>query len=252
MWHLFDCWDDIADRVTRAKMIRLYLDFDGTLVHFRPKPDQVKLREKTKVALRKLVRHPNLNVAILSGRRRSVLIRHINVPGVQYLGLYGWENGNSISVPTETVTSLSHIHGTLAQLAAELPGVSLENKGVSLAVHFRGAPLMTTRRAHVRIRKALKRYKTQLHVLRSDNVWDVVPVEVRGKGVALRKALEGAERPYLGIYVGDDGNDEPAFEALHSGITVRVGAVRKTNARYWLRDPKEVCMFLKRLEVELP
>jgi trehalose-phosphatase len=252
MRHLFDCWDEIARRVGAVRMVRLYLDFDGTLVSFRPNPDQVKLREKTKAALRKLVRHRELNVAILSGRRRAVLVRHIKVPGVQYLGLYGWENGTGISVPPKTAASLSHVRGALAKLPAELPGVSLENKGISLAIHFRGAPPAAIHRARVRIRRTLHRFQKELHIMRSDNVWDVVPRTVHGKGVALHQALENAEKPFLGIYVGDDTNDEPAFAALRGGITVRVGSVRRTNARYWLRDPKEVWMFLNRLEVELP
>lgn len=252
MQHLFDCWDEITRRVNKAERVRLYLDFDGTLVTFRPKPEQVKLREKTKMALKKLVRHKDLTVAILSGRRRNVLIRHIDVPGIQYLGLYGSENGNKVSISAETNADLSKVRRSLAGLPAEIPGISLENKGISLAVHFRGATPNETQRAHLLVRRATKRFHSGLHIVRSDTVWDVVPTAVHGKGVALRKSLKGAEKPFLGIYVGDDGNDEPAFKALHGGITVRVGTVPHTNARYWLRDPTEVWMFLKRLEVELP
>jgi trehalose-phosphatase len=252
MQHLFDCWDEITHRVNKAERIRLYLDFDGTLVTFRPKPEQVKLREKTRIALKKLVRHQDLTVAILSGRRRAVLVNHINVPGIQYLGLYGSENGNKVSISSETSAGISKVRGALAGLPAEIPGISLENKGISLAVHFRGATPNETRRAHLQVRRATKRFHADLHIVRSDTVWDVVPASVHGKGVALRKSMETAEKPFLGIYVGDDGNDEPAFKALRGGITVRVGTVPKTNARYWLRDPTEVWMFLKRLEVELP
>jgi trehalose-6-phosphatase len=45
--------------------------------------------------------------------------------------------------------------------------------------------------------------------------------------------------------------DEPAFTALRKGITVRVGSVVPTKARFRLRNPEEVCTFLERVEEEL-
>jgi trehalose-phosphatase len=67
----------------------------------------------------------------------------------------------------------------------------------------------------------------------------------------MREFTRGLRTPILPIYVGDDLTDEPAFVALRRGITVRVGNFSRTKARFRLRDPEEVCTFLKRMEEEV-
>ena len=81
----------------------------------------------------------------------------------------------------------------------------------------------------------------------------MVPREVAGKGPVVREAMRGARQPFLPVYVGNDVTDEPAFDALSGGITVRVGAARSasTKARYRLADPEEVRRFIEQLEGEL-
>jgi trehalose-6-phosphatase len=51
--------------------------------------------------------------------------------------------------------------------------------------------------------------------------------------------------------VGDDVTDERAFAAVPHGLTIRVGRKLLTRARYLLRDPEEVKLFLQELEVEI-
>ena len=251
MRHLFEGWREVSRRVRDAKEIRVYLDFDGTLVNYQAHPEGVKLSAGAKRALRRLARHRNVHVAIVSGRRRGVLVRHVKVPGVHFMGLYGWEDGKSLRLPERTVQKVRRLRGTLASLSSELPGISIEDKGISVAVHFRGASPEMQRRAQKCIHMALGKNHADLHVLRSNDVWDVAPRQVSGKGDALRKALRGAGRGVLPIFVGDDVTDESAFVALSKGITVLAGPQRKTAARFGLRDPEEVCTFLEKLEVEI-
>jgi trehalose 6-phosphate phosphatase len=51
------------------------------------------------------------------------------------------------------------------------------------------------------------------------------------------------------LYIGDDVTDEDAFAVLtDSGIGIVVGdETLPSNARYWLRDPDAVGVFLERL-----
>jgi trehalose-phosphatase len=132
-----------------------------------------------------------------------------------------------------------------------MSGVFVEDKGISVALHFRKASAAVQRQAHERARKIVRRVRGELHVLPSQSLWDVVPNEVRGKGAAMRAALSRVRKPSLAIYAGDDVTDEPAFKVLSDGITVLVGEPRKTHARYRLRDPLEVYAFLRLLEAEL-
>jgi len=249
--HLFEYWQEVSRRVREAKEIRVYLDFDGTLVDYHAHPEDVKLSREAKVALRELAKHRNVHVAIVSGRRRGVLVRHVKVPGVRYMGLYGWEDGKSRHLPRRTIQEIRRSRRTLASLPAELPGISIENKGISVAVHFRGASVEMRRRAENRVRRALGKFQSNVRVIRSNDVWDVIPRQVRGKGYAVRRALRGAGREVLPIYVGDDVTDESAFVALRRGITVLTGPPRKTAAQFGLRNPEEVCAFLKKLEIEI-
>jgi trehalose 6-phosphate phosphatase len=251
MRYLFDCWEEIGRRIRAAKDVRLYLDFDGTLVGYRPRPDQVKLREKTRSALRRLAEHRRVHVAIVSGRTRGDLAKMLRAPSVEYLGLYGWEDADKVSLSSRTRASLADVRKLFAEIAKEMPGIFVEDKGISVAVHFRDASKAVERRAHEEVRKIVRRYRADLHTIGSKNVWDVVPKEVRGKGAAMRNALKRLRKPFLAIYAGDDVTDEPAFKVVSKGISVLVGEPRKTHARYGLRDPQEVYAFLRLLEAEL-
>jgi trehalose 6-phosphate phosphatase len=251
MRYLFDCWEEIGRRIRAAKDVRLYLDFDGTLVGYKPRPDQVKLREKTRAALRRLANHRRVHVAIVSGRRRAELAKLLRAPSVEFLGLYGWEDVDRVSLSPQTAASLSEARKLFAELPKEMPGIFIEEKGISIAVHFRGASKSVEQKAHERVRKIVRRYQADLHVIGSRNVWDVVPREVRGKGAAMRNVLKGLRKPFLAIYAGDDVTDEPAFKVVSKGISVLVGEPRTTHARYGLRDPQEVYAFLRLLEAEL-
>ena len=78
---------------------------------------------------------------------------------------------------------------------------------------------------------------------------EVVPLEVRGKGAAVRRILrQRALRGALPVYVGDDLSDEPAFRAVRKGVSVRVGFGRGTSAQYALRNPASVLAFLRLVE----
>src|ERR1700735_232273 len=167
MRYLFDCWEEIGRRIRAAKDVRLYLDFDGTLVGYRPRPDQVKLREKTRSALRRLANHRRVHVAIVSGRRRGELAKLLRAPSVEFLGLYGWENVDKVSLSLRTRAGLAEVRKLFAGMRRELPGIFIEDKGISVAVHFRDASKAVERRAHERLRKIVRRFGADLDVIGS-------------------------------------------------------------------------------------
>jgi trehalose 6-phosphate phosphatase len=250
---VFDSWRDISLRVRAAKNIALFLDFDGTLVDFRPRPDQVELSARTRAALRKLARHRAVRVIIVSGRRRASLLQFIKVPRIFLHGLYGWEKEYGLRLPETTTRKLAQARPILGALLNDAPDIFIEDKGISFAVHFRDASAQSERRARVRLRKLIMRFRPHLGIIRAGNAWEVAPRHVRGKGHAVRKLyreLGGAT--FLPIYVGDDLTDEPAFKALRKGITVLVGLRRSTSAHFWLQNPAQVGVFLERLEQLLP
>lgn len=252
VYSLLDHWAEVARRVRAAKDLRLFLDFDGTLVDFRSRPDEVTLEPEMRTRLRKLAAHPFVHVAIVSGRRRASLIQYIKVPRVQFLGLYGWEKEAGMHLPEPAMHSLSQARLILGDLPNQAPGIFIEDKGMSLAVHFREASPAAGRQARSCLRRVTAQFRKHLHIIRASNVWELLPREIRGKGFALREILRGIPRPFLSFYLGDDLTDEAAFVALGTGVTVLAGPPRRTKARFRLSGTGEVSTFLQLLEAELP
>ena len=256
--HLFEKWDEVAARIERARSLRLFLDFDGTLVRIRRSPEGVTFSPQMRQVLERISSHRRVTAIIVSGRRRGTLRRYVRLPRVQYWGLYGWERGPMRRLPRAAVWELSRVRASLVaglrdrRGIAGARGVFLEDKQMSVSLHTRGASRRAARQAHDLLVRVL-RHCSHLHVLTGSHVWEILPREIPGKGAAIRDAVRRLRAPFLPIYVGDDTTDEPAFALLDRGITVKVGpGDRKTRARYWLASPAEVRGFIERLEGALP
>ena len=132
----------------------------------------------------------------------------------------------------------------------------MEDKGLTLAVHFRAVPELD----HVLVKNAFHevvtpyRLKNQVQLTDGKRVFEVRPPAHWHKGsvvlwlLARQTAMAGEER-VLPVYVGDDLTDEDAFEVLRGkGITVAVGpSTPLTRAQYVLDSPEEVEKFLRKI-----
>ena len=101
----------------------------------------------------------------------------------------------------------------MAALAAAVPGVRLEDKGISVALHYRGAP--EPEEVAATLVQALAPLVTehQAKVLRGKMVVEVVPVSMTGKGAAVLREARAAGLAAC-LYAGDDLADLTAFAAL--------------------------------------
>lgn len=248
---LFDHWATVRRRLRAARHLALFLDFDGSLVPLRARPEQVWLDDSGQRLLQRLARHPRVTLVLISGRRRADLRRRVNVPGARYLGLHGWEHRDGHSAQPGTQRLMRVARRMLAERLRGLPGIWIEGKGPVFVAHYRGATVATTRRARQIVRETLEWLEPDLRVLAGRKVWEVMPQELRGKGVAVIRLLEELPRPTLSIFIGDDVSDERAFAALRGELTVRVGRPRRTRAHFRLRNPVEVRTFLEKLELEI-
>jgi len=251
MRHLLGCWSEVATRLRDAGAIALFLDFDGTLVPFRSRPEEVRLPASTRQVLQRLVRRPSLRVWVISGRRRADVRCRIGVPNVRCLGLYGWEDGKNGALSETTLSLLAEAKGALTTRLEPVSDVWVEDKGTAFVVHFRGAAADSVRRARAVLDRALEPFAGGLHVIDEGCAWAVAPRQLQGKGHAAREQWHAFHPGALPVFVGDGMADEPAFAALACGVTVCVGPRRKTRARFRLQDPAEVRSFLEKLEVEV-
>jgi len=248
--HLFHCWPQVVNRLESSERIALFLDFDGTLTPIQRRPEDVWLDDEARQTLGRLARSSRFHVWIMTGRRRADVYARVRVPGIRYLGLHGWEGGLAGAVTEESRDAFRCAKTWLSCLMLDIPGVWLEDKDFTLAVHHGSVAGNDVRRARSFVQGVLAPFSDSLQLLRGKNVWEIAPNELGDKGIAVRSELRATARSAAPVYIGDDLMDEPAFAALSGGITVRVGPIGRTRANYRLSSVREVLWFLGRLGSE--
>jgi trehalose 6-phosphate phosphatase len=245
-------WDRVAARIQSSRRVAVFLDFDGTLVNIAPRPDQVRLAPSARRVLRRLARHPRVTLVVISGRRRAELWRYIGLRGIRYFGLYGWERGRDSRLPASALLALRRARMQLSIHLSSIPGLWIEDKHFSLSVHLLGVSPALQSRARRKLRALLLPLQKSLRVIENLRDAEVVPRCISGKGIAVQQFLATpALCRAFPIYFGDDLSDEPAFQAVSKGISIRVGAGRPTRARYSIRGSSEVAAVLARVAATL-
>jgi trehalose 6-phosphate phosphatase len=208
----------------------LAFDFDGTLAPLVPDPAAAALPPPTRARLARLAtRRP---CAVLSGRALDDLdARLAGLPLVARVGNHGLEADGGPGAAGVTGLVGAWRAALEARLRGE-PGVTVEDKRLSLSVHYRAAP--DAGRAARAIRVAVAGLPGA-RVFGGHAVVNVVPAAGPHKGDALRTLLAG-RTPREALYVGDDETDEDAF-ALADELPllgVRVGPASATRASFVL------------------
>lgn len=224
----------------------LFLDLDGTLAPFADTPDGVGPDPRRTQVVRALVRRMSGAVAILSGRTLPQIDRILQHACMAAAGVHGLarRTGDGRVVTFAPSVGLHRAKGMLAALVQASPGLLLEDKGHSLALHYRNAP-----GAADAVREAVDRLAAAPDLVRQDGEM-VCELRTAGpdKGQALRTFL--AEAPFRGrapVAVGDDLTDEHAFAAAEEmgGYGVLVGSRPVSAARYRLGGVDEVLAWLQ-------
>lgn len=245
-------WAKISARIHKAVFLAVFLDFDGTLVRFRPRPDDVKLPARTKAILARLAGHRKLFLAIVSGRKRADLVRLVGLRGVHLFGLQGAErSGAKPTINKAAQRALASAKHQAKSLLTSTPGVWIEDKGTIFTIHYRGTNPAIAERARKILTSILAPSPHCLHVLNGAKSWEVLPVEIVGKGAAVLAQLRELPAGTVAVYIGDDGTDETALAVLKKHISIRVGETKNTKANFYLRDPSEVLQFLRQLDREI-
>jgi trehalose 6-phosphate phosphatase len=183
----------------------LFLDFDGTLSDVVARPELAAPRPEAPELLARLADAYRL-VAVVSGRPAGQIRDLLGVATVAVFGLYGLEG-------SEVPPAVRGARGEVERAASAVGGAWVEDKGASLAVHYRGVPDPVA--AENEISRALTALVAAhgLVLLRGKMVLEVAPADLPGKGsVVVREA--GAARLRAALYAGDDRADLDAFAAL--------------------------------------
>jgi trehalose 6-phosphate phosphatase len=250
MVRLLENWRKLRSRIRTAEGISLFLDYDGTLARIQPKPHQAWLDPATRRILRRLAHCPRIRIWVISGRPLAELRERVPIPRVEFLGLHGWEQRKREAREVPDSKALREARHQVANLIAGLDGVWIEDKRASFSIHFRLAVEADKTQAQAAAASTVEESAGRLQLLEGDQVAEVAPKAIHDKGVAARR-YSHTFRNSLAVYAGNDATDEPAFQALASGVTIRVGRRHSTRARFSLRDPGEVRQFLEHLLEEV-
>ncbi len=245
MRHLFSPEGESDLAWVAAREPLLAFDFDGTLAPIVARPSQARVPTTTLRRLHRLTQQ--LPLAVISGRTVADLQRRLGFEPAHVVGNHGAEDPQHGQRP-EWQAVLDGVRERLRGAAAELQraGVSVEDKGVSLALHYRLAPDRAA--ATALIDRLLDANEPGLQVFGGKMVVNVVAEAADDKAAALRRIAQRAAARAV-LYLGDDVNDESVFAAHEpTWLTVRVGADHhESAARYFISGPREVPRLLDRI-----
>jgi trehalose 6-phosphate phosphatase len=222
--------------------VLLAFDYDGTLAPLVPEPERAAMRFSTRRLLKRAsALYP---CVVISGRAQTDALARLH--GIDI----GSVVGNHGAEPSQDEESIRRtVERWLPAIKRHLsgwPGTVIEDKGLSVAVHYRHARQRhLARRAIVEAARGLK----DVRLTGGKLVVNLVVRDAPHKGLA----LEQAQVVYAcdtAIYVGDDETDEDIFRLRRPAcLTIRVGQKRTSHAKYYLRGQSEIDKLLETLVI---
>lgn len=242
MKSLWQEWPRLQEAIARRRRLILFLDFDGTLSPVAATPAAARLPARMRSVLLRLILLPGVQVAVMSGRpavylRRTIRLRRIFYGGNHGLQLLGPQTNFSHPGAKRLRRQIQNWARMWRDPVARIPGAFLENKGVSLGLHYRNVPP-----AHLGAFRALmRRFRTEtaeypVRWQRGKKVHEALPALSWNKGRAATMLARRLRHPFP-VIIGDDETDEDMFRAFDGkGLTIAVG--RFKSAAGW-RIPRQ-------------
>jgi len=253
MKYVFKDLSNIKNKIKKSGFA-LLLDFDLTLSPLAKNPNHAFLPETTKDYLKKIAtRAP---VAIITGRELSDIKKKVNIKEILYVGNHGLEHDldkkHKIALDFPFQTALLKAKKELKEKCKAYSGIIFEDKKYVFALGYR---LVKKNDVHSLL-SILKKFQKDI---KQDNLlearlekktFELRPKTGINKGTACRLVLRvmrnKSHKKIMPVYLGDGKTDEDAFLALRGkGITIRVGKNKNSVAGWYVRNQKEVNLFLK-------
>lgn len=234
---------DALNRAAQAPRLLITSDFDGTLAPIVNNPADARPLREGAEALVALAQRPDTSTALISGRALEVLRDLSGMPAaVHMVGSHGAEFDSGFAHPIDRAL-LDRIAAELTTIAAARPGVTVEVKPASVALHVRNAEPADAEAASAQALQSARAWDAQLTKGKAVLEFAVITTD---KGEAI-DILRDEHRASAVIYFGDDVTDEKAFRRLRDGdVGVKVGP-GETLARYRVDEPEDVVAALKYL-----
>ena len=261
MQYLFAKWPELSLKI-KNHHVCVFLDYDGVLAPITNIPCQAVIPKETKHILRRLVDKSNLTLAIVSGRSIKNIKGMVKIKNIIYAGNHGLEVGDlqtscEIPVSLRYKTELKRVKKELINKLAKIKGVLIEDKEFSLSLHYRLVNKAYVPTIKSIFKRAIAKLKMQdkIKIFTDKKTLEITPNILWNKGsivslilILLRSFFK--RKKIMPIYIGDGLTDNDAFRALKKhGITIFVGASRRAQADYYLKNTLEVRELLKEILV---
>jgi trehalose 6-phosphate phosphatase len=224
----------------------LFLDLDGTLAPIAARPDDVRADPRRTRLLEALKVGLGGRLAVVSGRTLADIDRILEGRITCVAAVHGLVRRDCDGTLHEASphAGLGRVVSALTAFAQRDPGLIVEEKGASVALHFRMARGCA---AEARVLAHRLAAETGL-VLQDGDMVEELRTPGPDKGDSIRDFMttdlfRGA-RP---VFAGDDVTDEHGFEDVHElgGFGVLVGRARPTAARFGLRSVEDLMAWLE-------
>ena len=226
-----------------------FLDIDGTLLDIAPTPKSVHTLKADCKLVAALYDKAGGALALVSGRSLAMideLFAPLRLPAAGQHGVERRDARGRVHRPRVSDDVLGRAADTIRAFAERHAGLVFENKGYSMALHYRLAPHLAGA-AHAVVREAARALGDGVEVQRGKMVAELKPTG-HDKGRAIGAFMR--EKPFAGrvpVFLGDDLTDEHGFRVVQElgGHAVKVGSgptvarsrlANPAAARAWLQD----------------
>ncbi|HEV7712395.1 MAG TPA: trehalose-phosphatase, partial [Asanoa sp.] len=231
-------------RIARVPQLLIACDYDGTLAPIVTDPTLAVPLPESVAAVRALAALPQTTVAVVSGRALRDLATLSRLPSeVHLVGSHGseFDIGFVERLTPELVEVRTRLQVALRDIVAGKPGVRLENKPASVAVHYRAAERPVAEGVKERVATGPGTWP-EVTVTHGKEVIELSVVPTH-KGTAVDQLRTSMSASAV-LFIGDDITDENAFGNLHGpDVGVKIGP-GETKAGYRVGEPIEAARVL--------
>lgn len=224
----------------------LFLDLDGTLAPIAARPQDVRPDPRRTSLLERLDRALDGRIAVVSGRTLADIDRILEGRVRAVAAVHGLAHRDTEGQIRQAAPhpKLPQAIEALSLFAEQDVGLLVEDKGLSVTLHYRLAPAFADASGLLARRVA---EETGLYLQPGDMVMEL-RTPGPSKGDSVREFI--GSKTFAGatpIFIGDDLTDEHGFTAAREigGFGILVGATRPTAARYRMTDVEAVLAWLE-------
>lgn len=255
-------WEHISKQIIHTikshHRIFLFLDYDGTLVSIKKTPALAVLSLSMTKLLKRLSSIKYTSLIIVTGRSYSDIKKLVRLKNVIIASNHGFQisSGKNKWIHPDVkqfLPLLKKILQSLKEALKKFPLTLIENKNITLTIHFRNVQNQSIPAIKKIISSTVQEYYSKFRTTTGKKIIEIRPNVVWDKGRAVLKVLtmlRSKKNKDTIVYIGDDKTDEDAFKVLQGvAITIRVGRSSNTHAEYYVRNPLEVQEFLEKVEL---